>query len=80
MEQQNEMVLAFLLVVMVDGALHDSNGDIYWDSIVTCGEYASYIERTAPTTWETQRLQKQTKIQAWCVPKLVNPKEVRIWK
>jgi len=74
------MVLAFLLVVMVDGAPHDANGDIYWNSVISCGEYARWIEQTAPTTWQTQRLQKQTKIQAYCVPKIVDPKEVQIWK
>lgn len=74
------MVLAFLLVVLVDGSPHDANGNIFFNSIVTCGEYANWIERTAPTTWQTQRLQKQTKIQAWCVPKLVNPKETQIFR
>ena len=72
--------LVFLLVVVVDGQVHNSNGDIHFNSIVTCGEYAAYIERTAPTTWQTKRLQKQIKIQAYCVPKIVDPKEVQIWK
>tara|TARA_R110002073_G_C9255874_1_gene562987 strand:+ start:381 stop:602 length:222 start_codon:yes stop_codon:yes gene_type:complete len=73
------MVLAFLLVVVVDGEVHDANGEVYWNSIVTCSEYANWIESTGQT-WQTQRFQKQNQIQAYCVPKIVDPKKVKVFK
>jgi hypothetical protein len=73
------MVLAFLLVVIVDGVTHDSGGEIFFNSIVTCSEYAKWIEETG-TTWQTKGFQKQSQIHAHCLPKLVNPKKVKIWR
>ena len=77
--KQNEMVLVFLLVVVVDGVTHLPQRPIYFNSIVTCGEYSRWIEETG-TTWQTSRGEKQSQIQAHCLPEIVNPAEVQVWK
>jgi|TARA_R110000782_G_scaffold116620_1_gene206691 hypothetical protein len=73
------MVVAFLLVVVVDGEVHNANGDVYWNSIVTCSHYANWIESTAET-WQTPWFEEQIQIQAYCVPQIVNPEEVKVFK
>jgi len=73
------MVLAFLLVVIVDGVTHNPKQEIYFNSIVTCAEYAQWIENTG-STWQTKGFQKQSQIHAHCLPEIVNANEVKIWK
>jgi len=73
------MVLVFLLVVIVDGITHDSGEEIYFNSIVTCSDYSRWIEETGEKTRTAKGVTKQT-IYAHCLPKIVDPKKVKIWK
>jgi len=74
----NEMVLAFILVVYIDGLPHETGGVPAFRSILSCGEYARWIEETGNETWTSKRVYHQNKIQAWCVPKFV-PKKTQFW-
>jgi hypothetical protein len=72
------MVLAFLLVVYIDGSLHETGGIPAFRSILSCGEYARWIEQTGNETWTSKRVYQQNKIEAYCVPKFF-PKETKFW-
>jgi hypothetical protein len=72
------MVLAFILVVYIDGLAHDTGGTPAFRSVISCGEYARWIETTGQT-WASERVYKyNTKIEAYCVPKFL-PKKTQFW-
>ena len=73
------MVLAFLLVVYVDGRPLDIGGIAAFRSIVSCGEYAKWIEQTGNERWTSTRVWHLKKIDAWCEPKFFDPKETKFW-
>ena len=78
MERQNEMVLAFILVVLIDGATHETAGMAAFRDITRCKFFAKEIETTGQT-WASERVYKyNTKIEAYCVPKFL-PKDTKFW-
>lgn len=64
------MVLAFLLVVMIDGVL-SSTPDMLFQSVYECNKYASAIE-TGEVGPNKRTYKWQENIAAYCVPKMVN--------
>lgn len=64
------MVLAFLLVVMVDGVL-SSTPDMLFQSVYECNKYASAIE-TGEVGPDKRTYKWQENIVAYCVPKMVD--------
>ena len=77
-ERQNEMVVAFILVVLVDGAAHETGVVAAFKDITRCKYFAKEIETTGQT-WATERLFKyNTQIEAICVPRFL-PKDTKFW-
>ena len=64
------MVLAFLLVVMINGVL-SSTPDMLFQSVYECNKYASAIE-TGEVGPNKRTYKWQENIAAYCVPKMVN--------
>ena len=64
------MVLAFLLVVMINGVL-SSTPDMLFQSVYECNKYASAIE-TGEVGPNKRTYKWQENISAYCVPKMVN--------
>ena len=72
------MVLAFILVVLIDGLAHNTGGTAAFRDITRCRFFAKVIEITGQT-WASERLYKyNTKIEAYCVPKFL-PKDTKFW-
>ena len=72
------MVLAFILVVYIEGLRHDTGGTPAFRHITRCKYFAKEIETTGQT-WATERLYKyKTKIETYCVPKFLK-KETQFW-
>ena len=75
------MVLAFILVVFVNGASLEIGQGKYiaaFRDIHRCAFFAKEIERTANETWTTSRVYHQNKVDAWCEPRFI-AKETNFW-
>ena len=56
------MVLAFILVVLIDGAAHETGGMPAFSDIIGCKDFANESETTGQT-WASERVYKyNTKI------------------
>ena len=77
MRLPNEMVLAFLLVVTMDGLPLDTEGMLFRD-IHRCSFFAREIETSANQTWVGNVYKYRIKSRAWCKPVFV-PAETRFW-
>ena len=64
------MIMAFLLVVIVDGA-QVSDGDMLFQNIYTCNKYANAVERGESAS-DRQPYKWQENISAYCIPKMVS--------
>ena len=65
------MVLAFILVVYIDGLAHDTGGTPAFRDITRFKFFAKEIETTGQT-WASERVYKYNrKIEAYCVPKFL---------
>ena len=65
------MVVAFILMVYIDGLAQDTGGTVAIRAITRCKYFANEIE-TKGQTWATERLFKyDTKIEAYCVPRFL---------
>ena len=72
------MVLAFILVVLIDKAAHETAGVAAFKDITRCKFFAKEIEITGQM-WASERVYKyNTKIKAYCVPKFLT-KETIFW-
>jgi len=71
------MVLAFLLVVMIDGVL-SSTPDMLFQSVYECNKYASAIE-TGEVGPNKRTYKWQENIAAYCLPKMVT-KDTELFK
>ena len=70
------MVVAFILMVYIDGLAQDTGGTVAIRAITRCKYFANEIE-TKSQTWATERLFKyDTKIEAYCVPRFL-PKDAK---
>ena len=77
-ERQTELVLIFILVVLVDGAAHETGVVAAFKDITRCKYFAKEIETTGQTR-ATERLYKYNqKIEAYCVPKFLL-KDTKFW-
>tara|TARA_R100000426_G_scaffold85614_1_gene65770 strand:+ start:952 stop:1173 length:222 start_codon:yes stop_codon:yes gene_type:complete len=72
------VVLAFILVVFIDGQETQLGGVAAFRDIQRCAYFAKAIEKTGNETWTTKRVYIQNKIQAHCEPKFL-PKETKFW-
>ena len=72
------MVLAFILVVYIDGSPHDIGGVAAFRDIYRCSQFAKAIEQSANERWTSKRVYHIDKIDAWCEPKFVE-KETKFW-
>ena len=72
--------LVFILMVSVVGKVYEAGQPIYFRSILSCGQYAADIERTGNVVWIGKNYYQKKKplIEAHCLPKFVNPPEVKI--
>ena len=78
MERQNEIVLAFILVVLIGGAAQQTAGVAVFKEITCCKFFAKEIETTGQT-WASERVYKyNTTIEAYCVPHFF-PKKTKFW-
>ena len=72
------MVLAFILVVPIDWAAHETAGVAAFKDITRCKFFAKEIETTGQT-WATERVYKYNQIiEAFCAPKFLW-KETQFW-
>jgi len=65
------MVMAFLLIMIVDGEPIESNQFVF-KSVYRCNQFARALE-TGETSYRFSYVRAQTKITAYCVPKMVSP-------
>lgn len=72
------MVLAFLLVVYIDGQAYEIGGIAAFRDIHRCNFFAKEIERGGNEKWTSKRVYHIDKIDAWCEPKFL-PKETKFW-
>ena|GEM_PF-2097530 len=70
LDVQTTMIMAFLLVVIVDGA-QVSDGDMLFQNIYTCNKYANAVERGESAS-DRQPYKWQENISAYCLPKMVS--------
>jgi hypothetical protein len=63
------MVMAFLLIMIVDGEMIESNQFVF-QSVYRCNQFARALE-TGETSFRYTFVRSQTKITAYCVPKMV---------
>ncbi len=70
------MVVAFILMVYIDGLAQDTGGTVAIRAITRCKYFANEIE-TKSQTWASERIYKyNTKIEAYCVPRFL-PKDAK---
>jgi len=72
------VLLAFLLVLTINGVTHDAGGDVLFNSVITCNQYAKWLEQGGNERWTTSRVYHQNKIEAYCVPKFVDPSKITV--
>jgi len=70
------MILAFLLIVMVDGEPLPNSSNWLFANVLTCNQAAHYVESGKTTPNGKGRNQKN--ISAYCVPKSVS-KNTKLW-
>jgi hypothetical protein len=70
------MIMAFLLVVIVNGEPLENSGNWFFKSVLTCNRAANYIESGATSPKGGTGTQKG--ISAYCVPKSV-PRNTKLW-
>ena len=70
MDVPTRMIMAFLLVVIVDGE-QVSDGDMLFQNIYTCNKYANAVERGESAS-DRQPYKWQENISAYCIPKMVS--------
>ena len=70
------MILAFLLIVVVDGETLPNSSNWLFANALTCNRAAYYVESGA--TSPQQRRGSQKGISAYCVPKSVS-KNTKLW-
>tara|TARA_R100001443_G_scaffold108933_1_gene119895 strand:+ start:1468 stop:1701 length:234 start_codon:yes stop_codon:yes gene_type:complete len=75
---KNEVVLAFILVVFIDGSPHEIGGTAAFRDIHRCTFFAKEIERSGNERWTSSRVYHQRKTDSWCEPRFV-PKETQFW-
>jgi hypothetical protein len=69
MDVQTTMIMAFLLVVVVDGTVVTSEEMLFKD-IYRCNRFANAVERGESAS-DRQPYKWQENISAYCVPKMV---------
>ena len=70
------MVVAFILMVYIDGLAQDTGGTVAIRAITRCKYFANEIE-TKSQTLASERIYKyNTKIEAYCVPRFL-PKDAK---
>jgi hypothetical protein len=72
------MVLAFVLVVFVDGQKIDIGGDAAFRDIHRCAFFAREVEKTGHIYTQANKYYRRSKIQAHCEPRFFK-KETRFW-
>jgi|TARA_R100000541_G_scaffold33333_1_gene41949 hypothetical protein len=70
------MILAFLLIVVVDGETLPNSSNWLFANALTCNRAAYYVESGA--TSPQQKRGSQKGISAYCVPKSVS-KNTKLW-
>ena len=65
------MVMAFLLIMIVDGEPIESNQFIF-RNVHRCNYFARALER-GEVSYRYSFVGRQTKITAYCIPKMVSP-------
>jgi len=70
MDVSATMIMAFLLVVVVNGAVVTSEEMLFKD-IYRCNKFANAVERGESSS-DRQPYKWQENISAYCVPKMVN--------
>ena len=68
------MVMAFLLIMIVDGEPIESNQFIF-RNVHRCNYFARALE-TGETSYKFSYVGSQTKITAYCIPKMVSPNTI----
>lgn len=72
LDNASTMIMAFLLVVMVDGELVSTN-DMLFESVYTCNKFSWAIE-SGEAGPNKKRYVFQENITAYCLPKMVSNK------
>ena len=72
------MVLAFILIVYLDGSALELGGVAAFRDIYRCSQFAKAIEQSGNERWTSSRVYQQDKIDAWCEPRFVE-KETKFW-
>jgi len=70
------MILAFLLVVIVEGERLPNSENWLFANVLTCNSAAHFVESGA--TSPNQKRGSQNNISAYCVPKSVS-KNTKLW-
>ena len=63
------MIMAFLLVVIVEG--RPIADQFYFRNIQRCNQFAQWVETGKVNLVRDRRMQRQTNISAYCVPKRI---------
>ena len=64
------MIMAFLLVVIVEG--QPIADQFYFRNIQRCNQFAQWVETGKVSLVKARRVQRQTNISAYCIPKRIN--------
>lgn len=70
LDVQTTMIMAFLLVVVIDGEVVTTD-DMLFRSIYTCNKYANAVERGESAS-DRQPYVWQENISAYCIPKMAS--------
>jgi len=63
------MIMAFLLVVLVEG--EPIADQFYFRNVQRCNQFAQWVETGKVDLVKDRRVQRQTNISAYCVPKRI---------
>ena len=67
-------IMAFVLIMIVDGEPIESNQFVF-KSVYRCNQFARALE-TGETSYRFSYVRSQTKITAYCIPKIVSPNTI----
>jgi len=70
------MIMAFLLVVVVEGTQLPNSSNWLFSNVLTCNRAAFYIE--SGVTHHSQKRGSQKGVSAYCIPKTV-PVGTKLW-
>ena len=82
LKNEMETILAFVLIVTMDGEVYDmGNGLAVFRDIYRCEQFATAIEKTANSTFVGNRVfyeNKDSLTEAKCLPQFV-PQKTKFW-